>query len=84
MISFHEIWREVFRQIQLQSPKGENLLEDQVPEAPNSEDIRYIFEQVGNPSIVVIDEFDRADETVAVAMSDTKLFPIEMPSLHWC
>jgi Cdc6-like AAA superfamily ATPase len=72
-ISFHEIWKEVFKQIQFQSGRSgrEVSLEEQVSDAPNSEDIRYIFEQVSSPTIVVIDEFDRVDDTVAVAMSDT-------------
>ncbi len=71
MVSFHEIWREIFRQIQMNSKEGEVLMEDQVSDTPNSEDIRHIFEQASNPSIVVIDEFDRVDATTAAAMSDT-------------
>ena len=71
MISYHEIWREIFRQIQLNSARGETMLEDQVSDTPNSEDIRQIFEQASNSSIVVIDEFDRVDEITAAAMSDT-------------
>jgi Cdc6-like AAA superfamily ATPase len=71
LISFHEIWREIFKQIQLHSTKGDVALEDQVSDAPNSEDIRQIFVQTGSPSIVVLDEFDRVDETTAMAMSDT-------------
>jgi energy-coupling factor transporter ATP-binding protein EcfA2 len=71
MVSFHEIWREIFRQIQMGSAEGEVLMEDQVSDTPNSEDIRRIFEQASNPSIVVIDEFDRVDATTASAMSDT-------------
>src|SRR5260370_9762146 len=71
MVSSNEMWRENFRQIQLQSSRGETTLDEQVSDAPNSEDIRQIFTQVGSPTIVVIDEFDRVDETVGVAMSDT-------------
>ena len=71
IISFHEIWREVFRQIQLLASRGETTLDEQVPDTPNSEDIRQIFHQVGSPSIVVIDEFDRVDDVVAGQMSDT-------------
>src|SRR6266436_9786892 len=71
LISFHEIWREIFRQIQIASKEGEVLMEDQVSDTPNSEAIRHIFEQASNPSIVVIDEFDRVDATTAAAMSDT-------------
>lgn len=71
IISFHEIWKEVFRQIQLLASRGDTGLDEQVPESPNSEDIRQIFLQVGSPSIVVMDEFDRVDEVVAAQMSDT-------------
>src|SRR5260370_22141703 len=71
MVSSNEMWRENFRQIQLQSSRGETTLDEQVSDAPNSEDIRQIFTQVGSPTIVLIDEFDRVDETVGVAMSDT-------------
>jgi Cdc6-like AAA superfamily ATPase len=69
MVSFHEIWRAVFRQVQ-EASGGANL-EEQVSDTPNSEDIRGIFAQVTAPSIVVIDEFDRVDETTSAAISDT-------------
>lgn len=71
MIAFHEIWREIFRQIQVNSKEGKVLMEDQVSDIPNSEDIRRIFEQASNPSIIVIDEFDRIDAITAAAMADT-------------
>lgn len=70
MTSFHEIWREVFRELQMGS-SGHVALEDQVSDTPNSEDIRRIFSQVSAPSIVVLDEFDRLDQATAAAMSDT-------------
>ena len=71
MVSFNEIWREIFKQIQLHTSSGEATLDEQVPDTPNSEDIRHIFTQVGSPTIVVMDEFDRVDDLVSVAMSDT-------------
>jgi len=71
IISFNEIWREIFKQVHLHSVRGDSMLEDQVSDTPNSEEIRQIFDQASNPSIVVIDEFDRVDEITAAAMSDT-------------
>ena len=71
VISFHEIWREVFRQVQMRSTHNETPLDEQVSETPNSQDIVRIFERVKNPSIIVLDEFDRIDETTSAAMSDT-------------
>jgi hypothetical protein len=38
---------------------------------PNGEDIRNILRKVSRPSIIVIDEYDRVDESVAVGMADT-------------
>jgi Cdc6-like AAA superfamily ATPase len=71
MISFHEIWQEIFRQVQVASSMGDIALDQQVSDAPNSEQIRQIFLQVGSHSIIVLDEFDRIDQTTSVAMSDT-------------
>ncbi|MGH9607781.1 MAG: ATP-binding protein [Terracidiphilus sp.] len=69
-ISFPEIWAEIFRQLESQSD-SKNLL-SQLPEhSPNSEDIRAILHQVDRPSIIVIDEYDRVDESVAVPIADT-------------
>jgi Cdc6-like AAA superfamily ATPase len=70
MVSFHEIWRAVFKQLQFYSDKGD-MLEDMVSDAPNSDDIREIFSRVSNPSILVLDEFDRVDPTTSAAMADT-------------
>lgn len=71
VISFHEIWREIFRQIQIAQGSESSNLEQQISDSPNSEDIRGIFDQVIAPSIVVIDEFDRMDQTTATSMADT-------------
>lgn len=66
-ISFTDIWRSVFRQLGLNSDEVSKILGD----SPNSEDIRHLFEQVGSSSIVIIDEFDRVEDLVGSAMSDT-------------
>lgn len=68
--SYHEIWRTVFRQLQVHTRK-DTKLEDQVTDVPNSEDIREIFDQITNPSIVVLDEFEGVDETTSAAMAET-------------
>jgi hypothetical protein len=64
-VSFHEIWREIFRKVQEDSVQVETPMQDQISDTPNSEDTRRIFKQASNSSIVVIDEFDRLDETTA-------------------
>jgi Cdc6-like AAA superfamily ATPase len=72
-IAFHEIWREIFRQLSItQGPESESLnLEDQLSDTPNSEEIRVLFEKVRNPSIIVVDEFDRTEHITATFMADT-------------
>jgi Cdc6-like AAA superfamily ATPase len=71
VISYHEIWREIFKQIETAQGSESPDLARQVPDTPNSEDIRGIFDQVNASSIVVIDEFDRMDQTTATSMADT-------------
>lgn len=70
-ISFDQIWKNIFHQISIQSGDKEFDLEQQITSDPNSEDIRNLFAEVGSPSIIVIDEFDRVDELIAGTMSDT-------------
>ncbi len=69
-ITFAEIWREVFKQLPITRGEDTFHLDDQIPENPNSEEIRGLLEQLDNPAIVVIDEFDRVDQINATLMSD--------------
>jgi len=69
-ITFPEIWLEIFRQIEKATDSKELIV--LLPEHnPTSEDIRNILAKVSRPSIIVIDEYDRVDESVAVGMADT-------------
>ena len=44
----------------------------QLPEhSPNPHDIRAILDGVDRPCIIVLDEYDRVDEEVCIAMADT-------------
>ncbi len=70
-ITFGEIWREIFKQLPVTRGEDTYHLDDQIPENPNSEEIRGLFEQLDNPSIIIIDEFDRVDQGTATLMSDT-------------
>jgi KAP family P-loop domain. len=70
-ITFDAIWREVFKQLPI-TREGETYhIDELVASSPNSEEIRGLLEQLDNPSIIVIDEFDRVDATVAALMADT-------------
>ncbi|HXP67878.1 MAG TPA: ATP-binding protein [Candidatus Dormibacteraeota bacterium] len=70
-MSFTEIWREVFKQMPITRDGDTFHLDEDVPDDPNSEQIRGLLVQLDNPSIIVIDEFDRVDETTATRMADT-------------
>jgi Cdc6-like AAA superfamily ATPase len=69
-ITFNEIWREVFKQLPITREGDTFHLDDRVPDNPNSEEIRGLLIQLDNPSIIVIDEFDRVDESTATQMAD--------------
>jgi len=69
-ITFAEIWREILKQLPITRGEDTFHLDDQIPENPNSEEIRGLLEQLDNPAIVVIDEFDRVNQTNATLMSD--------------
>jgi hypothetical protein len=66
-IQFTDIWKSAFRTLGLNEIEVIKELGDN----PNSENVRHLFEKVDKPSIVVIDEFDRAEDLVSAAMSDT-------------
>lgn len=70
-ITFAEIWREIFKQLPITRDGDSFHLDDQVPENPNAEEIRGLFAQLDNPTIVIVDEFDRADQITATLMADT-------------
>lgn len=81
--TFHSVWHGVFRELsfvrntqavgfsnsQDQIPTPMNIL---VPENVGSEDVRFLLQQVGSSTIVVIDEFDRiTDKTTSGLIADT-------------
>ena len=57
--------------------REDQKLEDQLSDTPNSQEIRCNFStKVKNPSIIVIDEFDRVDQIVVDVLIRSKLFRI--------
>jgi Cdc6-like AAA superfamily ATPase len=70
-ITFAEIWREIFKQLPITRDGDTFKLDDEVPDNPNSEEIRGLLEHLDNPAIIVIDEFDRVDQITATLMADT-------------
>jgi Cdc6-like AAA superfamily ATPase len=70
-ITFVEIWQGILKQLPVFKGPDTFHLDDQLPSAPNSEEIRGLLEQIDNPSIIVIDEFDRVEQETATAMADT-------------
>lgn len=72
-MSFEQIWRGIFKQLTATVDGEEEVeLDNTLPGDPHSEHIREIFQLMDNPSIVIIDEFDRvADNRVEVALADT-------------
>jgi len=70
-ITFTEIWREIFKQLPISRGDDTFHLDDQIADNPNSEEIRGLLEQLDNPAILVIDEFDRVDQITATQMADT-------------
>src|ERR1017187_977936 len=69
-MNFAHIWRGIFRQLR---GKDENIdLATTLGDDPHSENVREVFQAVADPSIVIIDEFDRIkDTTVHTALADT-------------
>jgi Cdc6-like AAA superfamily ATPase len=70
-MSFANIWRSIFSQLPITRGEDTYHLDEGISDDPNSEEIRGLFEQLDNPSIVIIDEFDRTDQSTATLMSDT-------------
>jgi Cdc6-like AAA superfamily ATPase len=70
-ITFAEIWREIFKQMPVTRGEDTFHLDDRILDDPNSEEVRGLFEEMDNPSIVVIDEFDLVDQSTATLMADT-------------
>lgn len=71
-MTFEQIWRNVFRQLSTKVDEEETYLDSTLEGDPNSEDIRHIFSLMDDPSIVIIDEFDRIkDRSIETAFADT-------------
>jgi Cdc6-like AAA superfamily ATPase len=72
-MSFEDIWRAIFKQLTFEQPNGETTTLDQaLPDNPNSENIREVFQLIDDPTIIVIDEFDRIEDSgIRVRMADT-------------
>lgn len=70
-ITFNEIWREIFKQMPITRDGETYFLDEDVPDTPNSEEIRGLLVRLDNPCIIVIDEFDRVDQQTAIQMADT-------------
>jgi len=72
-MSFEDIWRTIFKQLTFEQTDGIPATLDQaLPENPNSENIREVFQLIDHPTIITFDEFDRIeDERVHKKMADT-------------
>jgi Cdc6-like AAA superfamily ATPase len=70
-ITFGEIWRSLFRQLPVTRDGDTFHLDDRITGDPNSEEIRELFDYLDEPSVVIIDEFDRVDQETASRMADT-------------
>jgi Cdc6-like AAA superfamily ATPase len=71
-MSFEQIWRGIFRQLTTRIDGEDVELDNTLPGDPHSENVREVFQTMDNPSIVIIDEFDRiADNGVETALADT-------------
>jgi histone H3/H4 len=72
-MSFEGIWRHIFKQFVFTQHDGETLTLDlAMPENPNSENIRETFQLINDPTLVIVDEFDRiSDPHVKAMFADT-------------
>jgi Cdc6-like AAA superfamily ATPase len=70
-VTFQTIWAEVFRQLDGRIKPELHLLTQFPEHDPGPEDIRGVFSQVKARTIIVLDEYDRVDPSVAVEMADT-------------
>jgi Cdc6-like AAA superfamily ATPase len=71
-MDFESIWRSVFKQFVFNSEESSTTLDGALQQYPNPENIREIFQLLNGPSIVIIDEFDRLEDTeIERLMADT-------------
>ena len=71
-MTFEQIWRGIFRQLSTTIDGEEVELDNTLCGDPHSEHVREVFQAMDNPSIVIIDEFDRvAGNGVETALADT-------------
>jgi Cdc6-like AAA superfamily ATPase len=71
---FYSIWKAVFKSLTVVRGSDSEMLtlEDLLPDNPGSEDIRQIFQQADSPSIIIIDEIDRIEDSDTPAiLADT-------------
>lgn len=62
-MSFADLWRSIFSQLTFETPEGTTLTLDQdLPDNPNSENIREAFQLIDNRSIIIIDELDKVKD----------------------
>jgi|ERR1035437_1453018 nucleoside-triphosphatase THEP1 len=71
-MTFGRIWQGVFRQLTTKLDGEDVSLDQSIPDNPNSEDIRHVFSLMDDPSIVIIDEFDRLERgDIETTFADT-------------
>lgn len=72
-MTFSEIWRAIFKQLVFTQANGESTTLDQaLPDNPHSENVRETFQLLDDPTIIIIDEFDRiTDAGTRVMLADT-------------
>jgi hypothetical protein len=58
--SFDSLWRKIYRELQVESERGDNEL--------RPDDIRYDLDRIGTPALIVLDELDRFDDDEALTL----------------
>ncbi len=70
-MTFEEIWRAIFKQLEVSRDNNVFTLDEMLPENPNPEQIRETLCHLDNPALIIIDEFDRVDQETAAITADT-------------
>jgi Cdc6-like AAA superfamily ATPase len=71
-MDFEAIWRSAFKEFVISDGEDSATLDEQLPQYPNPENIRQCLQMMNAPAIVIIDEFDRVEDTeVERLMADT-------------
>jgi Cdc6-like AAA superfamily ATPase len=71
-MNFEAIWKSLFRELSVEYEEQELTLDSWLETNPHAENVRQTIGILSNPSILVIDEFDRiTDDQTKKALADT-------------